>query len=133
MKKVLVIDDNVSMSSLLKKMLHNQLVKIMPNEYEITTLNNGMEAWSWLSEGNIPDLIIEDVNMPLLNGIEFLENLKISGLYKNIPVLVISGFDDTSIRKQCLSLGAFAYVVKPFQPEHLIREVNQVLVSKMFL
>ncbi len=133
MKKVLVIDDNVSMSSLLKKMLHNQLVKIMPNEYEITTLNNGMEAWSWLSEGNIPDLIIEDVNMPLLNGIEFLENLKISGLYKNIPVLVISGFDDASIRKQCLSLGAFAYVVKPFQPEHLIREVNQVLVSKMFL
>ncbi len=131
-KKVLVVDDDSTMSLLLKKMLHHELAKILPNEYEVTTRSNGMEAWLWLSEGNTPDLIIEDVDMPLMNGIEFLENLRISGLYKNIPVLVLSGSDNTSIRKQCLNLGAFAYIVKPFQPQQLMGEINELFVSKMF-
>ena len=133
MKKVLVIEDDAIMNWLLGRILHSELEKIMPGDYEVVPTRNGMEAWLWLSEGNIPDLIIEDVKMPLLNGIEFLENLRISGLYKNIPVLVVSSFNDNSIRRQCLSLGAFSYVVKPFVPQQLIQEISQVFVSKMFL
>jgi len=123
MKKILVVDDDPPMRWLLEN--------ILPSKCEIITKSNGMQAWSWISDGNIPDLIIEDINMPLLNGIEFLENLSISGLHKGIPVLVLSGFVDSNIRKQCLDLGALAYVVKPFQPERLLSEVNNVINPQM--
>ena len=133
MKKILVIEDDPCMRWLLERMLNNELEKVLPDAYEVSSMPDGMAAWAWLSEGNMPDLIIEDVNMPLLNGVEFLENLTISGLHRNIPVLVLSGLDNDLIKKQCLDLGACGYMVKPFQPQQLLEEINHILVSEMFL
>ena len=82
--KVLIIEDDSPLCWLLEKILHNK--------YEVIIMNNGMEAWSWLSDRNIPDLIISDIKMPSLDGIELLENLSISGLFKNIPVIMCSGW-----------------------------------------
>ena len=97
MKKVLVIEDDEPLCWLLEKILRGK--------YEVIVMNDGMEAWSWLSDGNSCDLIISDIKMPSLDGIELLENLSNSGLYKNIPVIILSGYD--VLRKQCLELGAF--------------------------
>lgn len=119
MKKVLVIEDDIPLCWLLEK--------ILQNKYEVIIMSNGMEAWSWLSDGNIPDLIISDIKMPSLDGIELLENISISGLFKNIPVIILSGFEDASKRKQCLDLGAFTYLVKPFEPQSLVAEVDRAL------
>ncbi len=122
MKKVLVIEDDSPLCWLLEKILHNK--------YEVIIMNNGMEALSWLSDRNIPDLIISDIKMPSLDGIELLENLSSSGLFKNIPVIMLSGFEDSAKRKQCLELGAFNYLVKPFEPQALLDEVQRALDPK---
>ena len=119
MKKVLIIEDDSPLCWLLEKILHNK--------YEVVIMNNGMEAWSWLSDRNIPDLIISDIKMPSLDGIELLENLSISGLFKNIPVIMLSGYEDSAKRKRCLELGAFNYLVKPFEPQALLDEVERAL------
>jgi two-component system chemotaxis response regulator CheY len=119
MKKVLVIEDDVPLCWLLEK--------ILKNNYEVVIMNDSMEAWSWLSDGNLPNLIVSDLKMPSLDGIELLENLSNSGLFKNIPVIILSGYEDASKRKQCLDLGAFTYLVKPFEPQSLVAEVDRAL------
>lgn len=122
MKKVLVIEDDIPLCWLLEK--------ILQSKYEVMIMSNGMEAWSWLSDGNIPDLIISDIKMPSLDGIELLENISNSGLFKNIPVIILSGYEDAAKRKQCLDLGAFTYLVKPFEPQSLVAEVDRALAYK---
>jgi two-component system, chemotaxis family, chemotaxis protein CheY len=119
MKKVLVIEDDVPLCWFLER--------ILKNNYEVVIMNDGMEAWSWLSDGHIPDLIISDLKMPSLDGLELLENLSTSGLFKNIPVIILSGYEDVNKRKQCLDLGAFTYLVKPFEPQSLVTEVKRAL------
>jgi two-component system chemotaxis response regulator CheY len=119
MKKVLVIEDDVPLCWLLER--------ILKNNYEVVIMHDGMEAWSWLSDGHIPDLIISDLKMPSLDGLELLENLSTSGLFKNIPVIILSGYEDANKRKQCLDLGAFTYLVKPFEPQSLVTEVKRAL------
>ena len=119
MKKVLVIEDDVPLCWLLER--------ILKNNYEVVIMNDGMEAWSWLTDGHIPDLIISDLKMPSLDGLELLENLSTSGLFKNIPVIILSGYEDTNKRKQCLARGAFPYLVKPFEPQSLVTEVKRAL------
>src|SRR6188768_940756 len=117
MKKVFVIEDDVPLCWLLEK--------ILKNKYEVSIMNDGMEAWSWLSDGNIPDLIISDLKMPSLDGLELLENLSNSGLFRNIPVIMLSGLEES--KEQCLAMGAFAYLVKPFEPQKFLSEVNRAI------
>ena len=119
MNKVLVIEDDAPLCWLLEKILRGK--------YEVIVMNNGLEAWSWLSDGNSCDLIISDVKMPSLNGIELLENLSNSGLFRNIPVIMLSGLEDS--REECLNMGAFAYLVKPFEPQRFLSEVNRALLQ----
>ncbi len=121
MKKVLVIEDDAPLCWLLERILRGK--------YEVIVMNNGLEAWSWLSDGNNCDLIISDVQMPSLDGIELLENLRSSGLFKSIPVIMLSGFEDS--RKECLELGAFAYLVKPFEPRKFMSEVDRALALQV--
>ena len=106
----------------------------MRNTYEVTIVNNGLDAWSLLSERSIPDVIISDLAMPGLDGIELLENLSESGLFRNIPVIILSGDEEPAKRKRCLDLGAFSYVIKPFEPRLLLEEVsNAIAASKLNL
>lgn len=94
-------------------------------------MNDGMEALSWLSSGNTADLIISDIRMPSLDGVQLLENLKQSGLYKHIPVIILSSFEDPRKRKECLDLGAVDYFIKPFEPQHLESRVKEIFVKSM--
>ena len=106
------------------------LEKILKNKYDVTVMNDGMTAWEWLSNDNMPDLIVSDLKMPSLGGIELLENLSNNDNFKSIPVIIHSGFEDAGKRKKCLELGAFAYLVKPFEPEYLVSEVERAIESR---
>lgn len=123
MKKVLVIEDDEPLCWLLEK--------ILGNKYEVSIMNDGMEALSWLSSGNTADLIISDIRMPSLDGLQLLENLKQSGLYRDIPVIILSSFEDPRKRKECLDLGAVDYFIKPFEPQHLVSRVREIFVNSM--
>lgn len=122
MKKILVIEDDTPLCWLLEKILAPQ--------YEVIIMNNGLDAWCWLTEGNYPDLIISDIKMPSLDGVELLENLSNSGLYKDIPVIILSGYEDAAKRKECLELGAFTYLVKPFEPRLLLEITSEAVSHK---
>lgn len=122
MKKVLLIEDDALLCWLLEK--------ILKDKYDVTVMNDGMEAWSWLSNDHIPDLIVSDLKMPSLGGLELLEKLGKDKILKGIPVIIHSGYEGAGKRKQCLDLGAFAYLVKPFEPEFLVTEVERALESR---
>src|SRR5688500_18245848 len=113
MKTILLVEDDVALSWLLQK--------ILERKYKVARVSNGLEAWAWLSERNSCDLVISDVNLPLISGRELLENLRTSNLYAHVPVLMLSALEDQ--KEICMKLGAIAFVTKPFNPQHFLQEV----------
>lgn len=95
--------------------------------YTIEAFDNGMAALNYLQEGNIPDIIIADLGVPGLSGMELLEQIKASGFFKSIPVLILSANDSTEKRISCLNAGADDYIVKPFNPAELSARLNVIL------
>lgn|SRR5690606_27892357 len=122
MKKILVIEDDTLLCWLLKK--------IVGTNAEVVIMHDGLDAWNWLSEGNDTDLIISDIKMPSLGGLELLQKLNSTPALKEIPVIILSGFEDPVKRKASLDLGAYTYMVKPFEPPVLISTVEQALNLK---
>lgn len=120
MNRILIIEDNAPLAWLLERMLRGK--------YGITVMNNGLDALLWLAEGNLCDLIISDLHMPAVNGVELLESLKQSGLYSEIPVIVLSGVEGST--EKCMSLGAFSCVTKPFDPQKLLAQIKLALPSR---
>lgn len=118
-ERLLIIEDNNFMMALLKNIFEPQ--------FNVCCMSNGYEALEWIHEGNIPNLIISDLRMPEMGGIEFLNNLKGSIFYRNIPLIMLSGVDKSGDRIQCLQMGADDFVVKPFNPEELIIRVEKLL------
>lgn len=119
MKKILVIEDDEPLCWLLNF--------ILTKKHEVTLIKNGLDAMTWLADNSAPDLIITDLEIPGLNGLEVLTSLKSSGLYKDIPVIVLSGNVDAKVKTRCLQQGAACFVLKPFDPQSLLEEVGKVL------
>jgi DNA-binding response OmpR family regulator len=111
-KKLLIIDDDPSIRFILQS--------ILKNDYETEIKENAYEALVYMQEGNIPDAIISDITMPKLSGQDFLEIVKSSYYFKNIPFIFLSGKEDSQERVECLKKGADDYLLKPFNPEELL-------------
>lgn len=110
-QRLLVVDDN--------EMMRAFLVHYFGNHYEVHTAYNGQDAWEWLDKGHFPDAIILDLRMPDISGLDFLQQLKCSVLFNDIPVIMLSSVEKTQSRIACLEAGAADYVVKPFNPKEL--------------
>ena len=108
--KILVIDDEPSLCLLLDNFLSRN--------YEVICQYDGLEALRWL-EGNLPDLIICDIQMPTMDGYVFLEKLRQRGFTKHTPVIMLSGVESSKERIRCYRLGAQDFLAKPFNPEEL--------------
>lgn len=117
-KKILVVDDEISICLLLENFLSQ--------DYDVVSLNNGFDALEWL-EGNLPDLIISDIQMPKMDGYEFLTNVRKRGFTKHTPVLMLSARAESKERIKCYKLGAQDYLTKPFNPEELEELVKKNL------
>ncbi|NMM47251.1 response regulator [Marinigracilibium pacificum] len=117
-KNILVIDDDKSICWLLERLLGK--------DFNVVTQTSGLKAMKWLNAGNKPDLIISDINMPQLSGGVFVENLKKSGLWKEIPVVMLSGYDDEKEKEKALAAGAISFYQKPFNPEVFIKEIHDL-------
>jgi len=115
-KKILVVDDEITIRTLLEKFLSNL--------YEVTAVGNGNEALTWLQSGNMPDLMIVDLEMPSMDGFEFLHQVKSTGFFRAIPVMMLSGVDSSAERVKCLKAGALDFMIKPFNPEELIIKID---------
>lgn len=121
-KKILVIDDVLS----IRMLLDNFLSKT----YEVITKSDGMEGIDWLEKGNMPDLIVADIQMPNMNGYDFIKNIRSSGYFKDIPLIMLSGIESSQEKVKCLKLGANDYMVKPFNPEELAVRIEILLARR---
>ncbi|NJD57300.1 MAG: response regulator [Nitrospirae bacterium] len=123
LKKLLVVDDS--------QLIHN-MYRLVMNRYQgckISDAMNGLEALDILSKERDFDIILLDINMPVMNGIQFMEKLHKENLYRNIPIIVISteGREEDTLR--ALKLGAAGYVVKPFKP-HMLHELIEKIMAR---
>jgi two-component system chemotaxis response regulator CheY len=118
-KTLLIVDDDLSILKLLSF--------ILSKDYEIVVKNNGIEAFSWLEDGNLPKLIISDLQMPYFDGQSFIKNVKISGFYRNIPVIMLSAAYDLEEQVANMPFKVEAYIHKPFNPTTLKTAINQAL------
>ncbi len=118
-KQILVVDDDVSILKLLNF--------ILSKEYTVVMKTSGIEAFSWLEEGNHPSLIISDLQMPYFDGTSFIRNLKISGFYRNTPVIVLSGAHDITEQVEKMSFAVEGFLNKPFNPNALRETISNVI------
>ena len=96
-------------------------------EYQVVAQPNGLEALRWLEDGNNADAIVADYEMPVMNGLAFIKQLRSSVLHRHVPLLVLSGKEESSRKIQCLRQGADDYMVKPFNPEELDLRLKNML------
>lgn len=94
--------------------------------YEVDTAENGKDGLDKLSLF-IPDLILLDIQMPVMDGIEFLSVIKEDRNYKNIPVFILTGITDMQKINKCLDLGAVGYMEKTTHPVELLDKIEMLL------
>ena len=121
-KKILIIEDHDS----IRLLLGNFLSK----EFNVFTMKDGFDALMWLSNGNIPDLILLDLGMPRVNGLEFLTNIRGSGFFAEIPVIVVSRKDNSELLAECKKFGIHEYLTKPFNPIKLKEMIGNAFQDK---
>jgi CheY-like chemotaxis protein len=97
------------------------------NQFDVVIKKDGLEALAWLSAGNIPDLIMLDMQMPRLNGIEFLKQIRTSGMFRDIPVLLVSANGNHEDIATSYGLGIVDFISKPFNPVSLNEKVQKAL------
>jgi len=111
-KKILIAEDSPTMRSLIVSTIAAQ------GDYEVVEAANGFEALRVLPREKV-DLVITDINMPDINGLELVSFIKQNSNYQNTPLIIISTEGSERDREKGLALGADAYLVKPFSPEAL--------------
>jgi DNA-binding response OmpR family regulator len=121
-KKILAIDDEKSIRFIIENTFNK--------DFEVTSIGNGMDALFYLQTGNLPDVIICDVEMPVLNGFEFIRRIRESGFFDEIPLIMLSGKEESADKIKCVEMGADDYVLKPFNPKELIARIKRRLEFK---
>jgi len=120
-KRILIVEDSPTMRALLNSALEGLEVPL-----KITEASSGFEALRCLPRETF-DLIVTDINMPDINGLELVSFVKSNGSYQSIPLIIVSTEGSERDRERGLELGADAYLVKPFEPENLREVVLELL------
>ncbi len=119
-RTILIVDDSPTMRAMLVAIVE-QLGK-----YQTVEASSGFEALRLLPRGHV-DLILTDINMPDINGLELISYLRTNPNYKNIPVFIISTESSAKDIEKGKQLGADEYLVKPFSPASLQQLINRYL------
>ena len=124
MQRILIVEDSATMRSLLASALTD-----LGTSVETTEAASGFEALRLLPREPF-DLILTDINMPDINGLELLSFVKGNASYRDIPLIIVSTEGSERDREKGLGLGADAYLVKPFEPEDLRRVAKELLAKR---
>lgn len=119
MAKVLTVDDSVS----LRKLVANTLAAA---GHQVVEASNGQEGLDAI-KSNTFNLIISDINMPVMDGLTFIKNVRTNAAYKFTPILVLTTEMDPAKKKIAKESGATGWLVKPFDPEQLLSTIRKVL------
>jgi len=118
-KKILVADDEIHI-------IHVVAIKLRNNGFEVVTAEDGKEAYE-LACKEKPDIVVTDYQMPRMNGLELVENLRQNDSTKHIPVIMLTarGFAIEDDKRESLQVSHF--LSKPFSPKELLRSIEDVL------
>jgi two-component system, chemotaxis family, chemotaxis protein CheY len=119
MKKILVVDDSPTIRKLIGYVLRKK-------DYVTEEAEDGMDAMEKLSASDI-DLVIVDLNMPNMDGISFVRNLRNSYFNLDLPVIMLTTTSDDDLRKEAYGAGVNMFLNKPIQPEVLIYKIESLL------
>lgn len=117
-KTIFIIDDSAVMLASVKQTLELA-------GYRVETAKDGLEAFEKLKTGFKPDLIITDINMPNMNGIDFIKNART--ILRFTPILALTTESQAAKRDEAKKLGATGWLVKPVAGQDLLKVVKQVL------
>ncbi len=120
-KTILIVEDNYELQAFLKE--------LMIPLYNITLAENGEEGFHY-AKNNVPDLILSDIMMPKLDGIEMCKNLQKDNLTKHIPIILLTAKNSTNSKILGLKSGAIEYINKPFNTNELLLKIKNIISSK---
>ena len=120
-KTILVVED--------EKEIHQFLDEILGEKYKLISAYNGVEALGIL-ETELPDIIISDVMMPIMDGVELCRRIKEDINTCHIPFIMLTAKDSVQHRIEGLKSGANSYIPKPFYPDHLLVRIQKLLEEK---
>lgn len=119
---LLIEDDNIEIMKL------QRTVSKLELKHKITQAKNGEEALEFLnSDDRLPDIILLDLNMPRMSGIEFLEILKKDNALRYLPTIVLTTSENRADLLECYKIGIAGYVIKPLKYEDYESKLSKVL------
>ncbi|MBI4804722.1 MAG: response regulator [Desulfovibrio sp.] len=119
-KTILIVDDS--------KTVRNLVAFIMKKEgFKVVTAEDGLDGLEKLYSADKIDLIISDINMPRMDGFTFIKSVREQDAYRDMPIVVLSTEGQEKDIQAGLSIGANMYMVKPAQPEKMLKNVKMLL------
>ncbi|MFY0594409.1 response regulator [Roseivirga sp.] len=122
---LLIVEDELTTRRLLTYLLEPY--------YHVHCAGNGKEAKKWLNAGNKADLIITDIEMPIMNGLEFIKLMESKPRYRKIPVMVMSSLSTSSKEFKLIADRVKVFLKKPIEPKILFWRIEQLLAEKVTL
>ena len=120
-KTIMIVEDDTFVMDIYE-------TKIAKDGMNVISANNGMEAIKKLEEGAKPDLILLDILMPNMNGLEFLKKVKEDENLKNIPIVLLTNLSQKEEIQEGIGLGAKDYLIKShFTPSEVMEKINKYL------
>lgn len=120
---ILLIEDDM-----IEIMKLNRTISTLNLNHNIIEANNGEDALKILEKkDNLPDIILLDLNMPKINGIEFLSILKKDSLLKYIPTIILTTSNNQKDLLECYKIGVAGYVIKPLKYEDYVSKIEKLL------
>ena len=117
--RVLIVDDSRTILAMLRHTLTNA-------GFEVLQAEDGQQGLDVLNRESV-DIVITDINMPVMDGIEFIRNVRASGQHQSLPILILTTETSQEKRDQGKSAGGTGWIVKPFDPDKLISVIHRVV------
>ena len=119
--KILIVEDDKNLNMMLKLILKNKAF-----DWDLQSAHNGVEALKFL-ETSKPDLILLDIMMPEMDGLEFAQKVKAQPQYASIKIAVLSALNDATTINRAKSVGVDDYWTKPIMPDTLTANIKRLL------
>lgn len=119
-KVIMTVDDSIS----IRQMVSFSLKK---EGYDVVEAVDGVDAIKKLNEGNPVHMMITDLNMPNMDGIELIKNVRTNAKYRFMPIIMLTTESQEERKQAGKSAGATGWIVKPFNPEQLLGVIRKVL------
>jgi two-component system chemotaxis response regulator CheY len=119
MKTILAVDDSASVRHMVK-------ITLTAAGYQVIEAGDGREGLTQ-AKGAVVAMILTDLNMPVMNGLEFIRELRKLPLYRGVPIVFLTTESDDGMKQQAKAAGATGWITKPFRQEQLLAAAKKFL------